>query len=90
MKTEGETLVGVVGHASGITGASGIVVTGITGSDVLAEMASVRIVDAIPSGIRWARKADGSTVLQAAYRWRHGWNEGGVEWRDVETVDVSA
>jgi len=48
---------------------------------------AIRVSDGRPVGIRWGRKPNGELVLQAAYLYQEGCN-GGVEWGDVEIVEL--
>lgn len=47
-----------------------------------------RVEHGTPCAYRLARYPDGSVVLQGAFKWERG-ALGGVEWRDLPTVNLS-
>lgn len=50
----------------------------------------IRVIDDFPHTFRIAEYPDGRQVIQGAYAWREGFNEGGVTWRDLPLVKVDA
>ena len=63
----------------------------ITGITQTATIVAARVGSTVPVAYRLARyrTAEGAVhlKLQGAYRWTEGAN-GGIEWRDIETVDL--
>lgn len=52
-----------------------------------AQIVAARIEERAPRAYRLGRRS-GELVLQGAFFWSQGWNEGGHEWRDIPTVDL--
>lgn len=49
-----------------------------------------RMVENMPRTFRQARKSDGAIVLQGGYLWSEGFNNSGIEWRELSIVDIDA
>lgn len=54
-------------------------------SPILNSTVSARIENGTPTGYRLARKPDGELILQGAFQWSEGCNDG-VEWREIPTL----
>lgn len=52
-----------------------------------AQIVAARIEERAPRAYRLGRR-NGELVLQGAFFWSQGWNEGGHEWRDIPIVDL--
>lgn len=46
---------------------------------------AARVESGTPASYRLARKPDGELILQGAFQWSEGCNNG-IEWRDIPTL----
>lgn len=56
-------------------------------SDLMVDDGPLRMESTVPSNFRLAQHKNGTLVLQGAFVWQQGQN-GGVEWRNLETIQL--